>query len=289
MSYTLFVDSGSNLPARKLQELDIHVIPFSYEIDGKLLTCPEYPDGFDGHHYYTRLRQGASVKTSLINSADFYDAFHPIVASGSDLMYVGISSGISGTVQSALLAAGQLMEEYPDRRVRVVDSMGAGLGTGILACKAADYRNSGLDIDQAVTKLSYDRENLCEYFTVDDLMFLKSTGRVSGVTATIGTMLQIKPMLRGDEDGKIVVCGKIRGRKRAITELAAVYAKKVVNAGLQRVAISHGDCLEEAQRLAEKIREIAAPRELILSMHEPLTGAHVGPGMLAVFFFGNGR
>lgn len=289
MSYTLFVDSGSNLPARKLQALAIHVICFTYEVDGNLIQCPAYPDGFDGHNYYTRLKHGSVVKTSLISSADYYDTFRPFVADGSDLMYVCISSGISGTMQSAQIAAAQLMEEYPGRRVRVVDSMGAGLGTGILACKAADYRDEGLDIDQAVIKLSYDRDNLCEYFTVDDLMFLKGTGRVSGVTATIGTMLQIKPMLRGDEEGKIVVCGKIRGRKRAITELAEIYAKKVVGAAAQRVAISHGDCLEEAQKLAEKIREIASPKELILSMHEPLTGAHVGPGMLAVFFFGNGR
>lgn len=289
MSYTLFVDSGSNLPARKLQELSIRVVPFHYELDGKLIRCPDYPDGFDGHSYYDRLRAGAVVKTSLINSSDFYDAFRPEVAAGSDVMYVGLSSGISGTVQSANLAAEQLMEEFPDRRVRIVDSMGAGLGAGLLACKAADYRDEGLDIDQAAIKLNYDRENLCEYFTVDDLMFLKRTGRVSGVTAAIGSMLQIKPMLRGDESGKIVVCGKIRGRKRAISELAEIYAKKAVNAAAQRVAISHGDCLEEAQKLADKIREIASPRELILSMHEPLTGAHVGPGMLALFFFGDGR
>ena len=289
MSYTIFVDSGSNLPARKLQELSIRVVPFHYELDGNLIRCPDYPDGFDGHSYYERLRAGAVVKTSLINSADFYDAFRPEVAAGSDVMYVGLSSGISGTVQSATLAAEQLMEEFPSRRVRVVDSMGAGLGTGLLACKAADYRDEGLDIDQAAIKLNYDRENLCEYFTVDDLMFLKRTGRVSGVTAVIGSMLQIKPMLRGDESGKIVVCGKIRGRKRAIAELAEIYAKKAVNAAAQRVAISHGDCLEEAQKLADKIREIASPRELILSMHEPLTGAHVGPGMLALFFFGDGR
>lgn len=289
MAYTLFVDSGSNLPARKLQELSIHVIPFSYELNGTLHNCPEYPDGFDGHNYYDQLRQGTVVKTSLISSGEFYDAFRPAVAGGSDLMYVGISSGISGTVQSALVAAEQLMDEFPARRVRVVDSMGAGLGTGILACRAADYQAEGLDIDRAAKQLEQDRMNLCEYFTVDNLMFLKRSGRVSGVTATIGTMLQIKPMLRGDEDGKIVVCGKIRGRKRAIAELTDTYAKKVVDADAQRVAISHGDCLEEAQKLAEQIRAIANPKELILSMHEPLTGAHVGPGMLAVFFFGDGR
>lgn len=289
MSYTLFVDSGSNLPARKLRELDIHVIPFSFEMDGVLSQCPEYPDGFDGHLYYTRLREGASVKTSLINTDTFYQRFLPEIQAGRDVMYVGISSGISGTIQAATLAAQELMEQYPERHVQIVDSMGAGLGTGLVACKAADYRNDGLSVEQAAIKLAYDRDNLCEYFTVDNLMFLRRTGRVSGVTATIGTMLQIKPMLRGDENGKIVVCGKIRGRKRAITELAEVYARKAVNPEHQRVAISHGDCLEEAQRLAERLREIAPPKELILSIHEPLTGAHVGPGMLAVFFFGSGR
>ena len=289
MSYTLFVDSGSNLPARKLRELDIHVIPFSFEMDGVLSQCPEYPDGFDGHLYYTRLREGASVKTSLINTDTFYQRFLPEIQAGRDVMYVGISSGISGTIQAATLAAQELMEQYPERHVQIVDSMGAGLGTGLVACKTADYRNDGLSVEQAAIKLAYDRDNLCEYFTVDDLMFLRRTGRVSGVTATIGTMLQIKPMLRGDENGKIVVCGKIRGRKRAITELAEVYARKAVNPEHQRVAISHGDCLEEAQRLAERLREIAPPKELILSIHEPLTGAHVGPGMLAVFFFGSGR
>jgi DegV family protein with EDD domain len=289
MSFVLFADSGCNLPQRKLHELDIHIISFAYEMDGELSLSPEYPDGFDGHSYYERLRHGSMVKTSLINSEGFLSAFRPFVAAGNDLMYVGISSGISGTIQSATIAAQQLMEEYPQQHVQIVDSMGAGLGTGILTCKAADYRNEGKTVDEAAELLNVDREGLCEYFTVDNLMFLKRTGRVSGVTAALGSMLQIKPMLRGDEEGKIVVCGKIRGRKKAIAELSAMYEKKVVDAGSQRVAISHGDCLEEAHLLAERIKEIAPPKELILSMHEPLTGAHVGPGMLAVFFFGDGR
>lgn len=289
MSFIVFADSGCNLPQRKLRELDIHIIPFTYEMDGKLTVCSEYPDGFDGHSYYDKLRQGSQVKTSLINMESYYAAFEPFVRDGNDLMYVSISSGISGTCGCALLAAQQLMEDYPGRRVEVVDSMGAGLGTGILTCKAADYRNQGMNVRDAARLLNEDKMGLCEYFTVDDLMFLRRTGRVAGVTAVLGSMLQIKPLLRGDEEGHIVICGKIRGRKRAITELAAVYAQKIKNAAAQRVAISHGDCLEEAKLLAEKIRQIAKPKELILSMHEPLTGAHVGPGMLALFFFGSGR
>ena len=289
MPYVLFVDSGSNLPSRKLREFSIQVISFPLEIDGRLTESPKYPDGFDGHSYYSGLRAGMSVKTSLISTGSYYQAFRPQVAAGRDVVYVGISSGITGTVQSARVAADMLMEEFPGRAVRVVDSMGAGLGTGLLALRAADYRDQGLTADQAAAKLRYDAENLCEYFTVDDLQFLRRTGRLSGAVAAIGTMLQIKPLLRGDEAGHIVVCGKIRGRKRAIEELARVYARRVVDAARQRVAISHGDCLEEARLLAGRVREIAPPRELILSLHEPLTGAHVGPGMLALFFFGSGR
>ena len=289
MSFTIFVDSGSNLPQRKLSEFSLQVISFPLEINGQLMESPKYPDGFDGHQYYAGLKAGMEVHTSLINTDTFLRHFRPELEAGRDVMYVGISSGITGTIQSAHIAADLLAEEFPQRQIRIIDSKGAGLGTGILALKAADYRDSGLNAGQAAVKLEYDVENLCEYFTVDDLMFLKRTGRVSGVTAAIGTMLQIKPMLRGDEEGHIVVCGKIRGRKRAIDTLAGVYEKKVVNAGAQRVAISHGDCLEEAQLLAKRLREIAPPKELILSMHEPLTGAHVGPGMLSIFFFGAGR
>ena len=289
MSFSLFVDSGSNLPARRLTAHSIQVIPFPMEIDGVAKESPRFPDGFDGRTYYAGLRAGMSVKTSLINTDTFCRAFRPALEEGQDIMYVGISSGITGTIQAARVAAEMLLEEFPDRDIRVVDSRGAGLGTGILALRASDYRDTGLSASQAASKLDYDTDNLCEYFTVDDLMFLRRSGRVSGVSAAVGTMLQIKPMLRGDENGNVVVCGKIRGRKRAIDELAAVYAEKVVDPEKQRVAISHGDCLEEAQKLAQRIREIAKPKELILSLHEPLTGAHVGPGMLAVFFFGLGR
>lgn len=289
MSFYLFADSGCNLPERKLTELSIDIIPFPYVMDGKSYVSPKFPDGFDGHSYYDHMRAGSVVQTSLINTDGFLRAFRPQLEHGSNILYVGISAGISGTVQAASIAAQQLMEEFPDRTIEIVDSMGAGLGTGLLVCKAADYRNQGLSVQEAAANLREDTKNLCEYFTVDDLMFLKRTGRVSGVTAAIGSMLQIKPMLRGDETGHIVVCGKFRGRKRAVGELCSIYAQKVVGADTQRIGISHGDCLAEAQALAEKIKEIAHPKELILSMHEPLTGAHVGPGMLALFFFGNGR
>ena len=221
--------------------------------------------------------------------AQMEDAFRPVLAAGEDVLYITLSSGISGTVASGLQAAQALMEEFPQRQVRVLDSMGAGFGIGLLLGRASDDRKAGLNLDQTYASLERDRDNLCEFFTVDDLMFLRRTGRLSGVTATLGTMLQLKPLLRGDETGHITVFNKVRGRKRAVETLGELYRKRVCSPETQRVYISHGDCPEDAEQLARMVQEIAPPKELIVCLHEPLTGAHVGPGMLALFFLGKGR
>ena len=221
--------------------------------------------------------------------AQMEDAFRPVLAAGEDVLYITLSSGISGTVASGLQAAQALMEEFPQRQVRVLDSMGAGFGIGLLLGRASDDRKAGLNQDQTYASLERDRDNLCEFFTVDDLMFLRRTGRLSGVTATLGTMLQLKPLLRGDETGHITVFNKVRGRKRAVETLGELYRKRVCSPETQRVYISHGDCPEDAEQLARMVQEIAPPKELIVCLHEPLTGAHVGPGMLALFFLGKGR
>ena len=159
----------------------------------------------------------------------------------------------------------------------------------LLAMKAADYRDEGLNMNALIEHLASDRSGLCEYFTVDDLMHLRRGGRLSGIAAMVGTVLNVKPLLRGDEEGKIVVFSKLRGRKKAIEAIAHEYEAKSVDPQNQRVAISHGDCPEDAEKLAELVREIAEPKELIIAMHEPYTGIHVGPGMLSLFFLGAGR
>ena len=181
------------------------------------------------------------------------------------------------------------MEEFPGRKVRTVDSRGAAFGPGLLTLMAADLREEGKDTDTAADALNAATDDLCEYFTVDDLMFLNRTGRLSGAGAMVGTMLGIKPILRGDEEGHIVSFQKIRGRKKAVDTLVKIYEERVVDAGSQRVGITHGDCPEEAKALAERICAVARPRELLVCPHEPFTGSHVGPGMLAVYFFGKGR
>jgi len=289
MSYTVFTDGCSNLPGYLLRELDIRVLPCSYTFDGEPGVFDGDLDNFDSHGYYNKLRTGSVMKTSLLNSQLFIDHFRPVLEMGQDVVYVGLSSGVSGTLQSAKIAAEELMEAFPGRTVRVVDSLGAGFGPGLLSCRAADLRNEGKSAQEAGEILDDEVKHLLQIFTVDDLNFLKRTGRVSGATATIGTILNIKPLLWGDPTGHIVALSKCRGRKKAIEAIVEIYRTRGIDVQNQRVAISHGDCLEEAQLLADKICEICKPKELIICPHEPFTGAHVGPGMLALFFFGEER
>ena len=289
MSYTVFTDGCSNLPKRLVRQLDIRLLPCSYTLDGEPGVFDGDLDAFDTHAYYDKLRAGSVMKTSLLNAQLFIDHFRPELTKGNDVVYVGLSSGVSGTLQAARMAAEDLKEEYPQRTVCVVDSLGAGFGPGLLACRAADLRNEGKTATEAGEILNEEVKHLLQIFTVDDLKFLKRTGRVSGATAAIGTILNIKPLLWGDPTGHIVALSKCRGRKKAIEAIVDIYRNRAIDAQNQRIAISHGDCLEEAQLLADKICEICKPKELIICPHEPFTGAHVGPGMLALFFFGEGR
>ena len=289
MSFALFTDGCSNLPGDLLRQLDIRLLPCSYTIDEIPNTYNGDLDTFDAHQYYDHLRAGHQPKTSLLNAQLFLNFFREPLEQGLDIVYVGMSSGISGTIQAATMAAEELADAFPARKICVVDSLGAGFGTGLLTCRGSDLRSEGKTAEQTAEILRQERMRLCEYFTVDDLNFLKRTGRVSGATAAIGTVLNIKPILYGDNDGHIVACSKVRGRKKAMDAIVEMYRSKVVHPELQRVAITHGDVPEEAELLAQRIRETAAPKELILCPHEPFTGAHVGPGMLALFFFGSGR
>ena len=289
MSFTIFVDGSSNLPGRLLRELGIEILPCTHSMDGVPSTYDGSLDSFDAHSYYEMLRQGGRVQTSLLNTQLFLDSFRPVLERGEDAVYFSMSSGISGTCQAARMAAQELLEEFPERTVRVVDSLGSGFGTGLMACKAADLRAAGKTAAETADIMDADAQNTLQFFTVDDLNFLKRTGRVSGATAMIGTVLNIKPVLWGDPTGHITARSKHRGRKKAMASIVEEYRSRVEDAENQRVAISHGDCPEDAQALADMICAVAKPKELIIAPHEPFTGAHVGPGMLALFFHGKKR
>lgn len=289
MSYTVFTDSCSNIPNKFVEENDIHLLPCRYSMDGEEGVYLGDLDGFDFKVFYDKLRSGSMMKTSLLNTALFIDMFRPELEMGKDIIYVGLSSGVSGTFQAAKNAAEELGEEYPERTIRVVDSLGAGMGVGLLTLNACDLRNEGKTADEAADILDANVMKLLQFFTVDDLNFLKRTGRVSGVTAAVGTALSIKPLLWGDTTGHIVAKKKCLGRKKAIESVVEQYKTRAVDVENGRVAISHGDCEDEANELAQMVCDIAKPRELIIVPHEPFTGAHVGPGMLALFFFGESR
>ncbi len=287
MSFVVFTDGSANMPASKLD--GITLLPCTYTVEGVQKEYLGDVDSFDAHAYYEQLRNGCKITTSLLNTHLFLEHFRQVLEQGQDVIYIAMSSGISGTYQAAVMAKEELEEEFPDRFVHIVDSRGCGFGSGLLAIRAAQLSKEGVPVRQAAALVDADVPHMCQYFTVDDLNFLKRSGRVSGATAMIGTVLNIKPILYGTEDGHIVSCGKVRGRKKAIEALVDMYAQKQVDAQDRLVAISHGDCLEDAEILAQRIRETAEPKELIIVPHEPFSGAHVGPGMLAVFFYGKER
>lgn len=287
MPFAVFADGSANLPQSMLE--GIRLLPDSYTLDGIPQTYEGDVDHFDGHAFYERLRNGSVVRTSLLNTQLFLTHFAPLLAEGMDIIYVSMSSGISGTYQAARIAALELMEEYKGRFVHIVDSLGCGFGNGLLAVRAAKLSREGMDARQAAAVLDAEVPHTCQYFTVDDLNFLKNTGRVSGVTAKIGTMLNIKPILFGDSTGHIISCAKVRGRKRAIEVIVKKYEEKHLDDQDLGICISHGDCLEDAQTLAAMVHDVTPDVPITVCQHEPFSGGHVGPGMLALFFRGKER
>ncbi len=287
MSFYVFADGCANLPKQLLD--GITLLPCSYLVNDNLVTYTGDIEDFDGHAYYEGLKNGDKVKTSLLNTALFLDNFTPIASKGGEIIYIAMSSGISGTYNAAVAAADELMEEYPDCFIHIVDSHGCGFGNGILALKAAKLSKDGVSCREAADILDADVPHACQYFTVDDLNFLKNTGRVSGVTAQIGTILNIKPILFGDSTGHIISCDKVRGRKNAIKAIIRKYAEKRMDTEDQTVCISHGDCLEDANQLAEMVKEVNPKANITICQHEPFSGSHVGPGMLGLFFWGKER
>ena len=284
MCYAIVTDTSANLPTPVLAAHGIPAIPFHYTINGTAEQACLDTEAFDGSFYYNAMRGGVGVTTSQINPQAYIDCFEPLLAAGQDILFVGMSSGISRSFHSAQMAMAQLREQYPERQFRLVDTLGASLGEGILVLKAIEYRDSGMDLSEAAKRLLALRHRMCQIFMVDDLMFLKKTGRVSGAVALVGTMLQIKPLLKGNERGEIVTYAKARGRRKAIEALARRYDEQVVDAGSQIVGIAHADCEKDAAFLADLLRRNHPPKEILTVMYEPVTGAHVGPGTLALFF-----
>ena len=280
----LYTDTSANLPLALLREYDIAVIPFSYTVNGVAEDYSEETD-FDGKAFYDAMRRGAEVKTSMVNPATAAAFFERALAQGDDVLYVGMSGGISGTAQAAVIAAGELTEKYPARKIVTIDTYAASLGEGLQALEAARMIEEGKSLDEIKAHLLARRPHMCQFFTVDDLAYLKRGGRISSATALIGTVLSIKPILRGDETGHIVSCGKVRGMKRAYQELANYYDGRALDKS-EMLGIAHADNEEGAQALIALLRDKGFTGECLNVVYEPVTGAHVGPGTVALFFYG---
>ena len=285
MSYRIFTDTSANLPTDLTEAKGITVVPFSYCLNGEEFMCTD-TRSFDGAGFYGAIRKHASVSTSQINPFRYEEYMEPVLQAGSDILYIGMSSGISGSFASSSVAIEQLRAKYPERDIRAVDTLSASLGEGIVVLKAVEYLEHGMDIDEAEKRLNELSRKVCQIFIFDDLMHLRRTGRLSNAVALAGAVLQIKPMLKGNEKGQIVCIKKERGRRRAIESLVKVYENYIENAEEQIVGISHADCAEDAEYLASRLRSVAAPKEILTVCYEPVTGSHVGPDTLALFFVG---
>lgn len=246
-------------------------------------------DQADIEKVYSKLRNGANIKTSAANISQASEAIEALFNQKKDILYLGFSSGLSSTYQTVYMAGQELMEEYPERKMVSVDTLAASMGQGLLVYKACQARDEGKGLEENAQYIEDIKLKLCHWFTVDDLFFLKRGGRVSGVTATVGTMLSIKPILHVDDEGHLINVSKVRGRKAAITELANRMEKLAVHPEDQDIFISHGDCIEDAEKLASIIKERFGNDRITISYVGPVIGAHSGPGTLALFFLGEHR
>jgi len=288
MSFVILTDTSANIPTTLLKERGIEVIPYYYSIGEKQYSCLD-TEGFDGEKFYKAMRLGADIKTSAINFQSYVEFFGRFLKEGRDILFVSMSSGISSSYHCSEIATKELKEQYPDREICLCDTLGASLGEGIFALKAADYRDAGMSLKEVHKRLEQEKASMYQVFTVDDLMYLKKTGRLTGSAAIFGNMLQVKPILKGNENGEIVNFAKVIGRKKAIDMLAQRYHMLVQNPEEQTVGIAHADCAEEAEYLATLLNKKKPPKEILTVMYEPVTGSHVGPGTLALFFMGDDK
>lgn len=291
-SFDILVDSAANLTDEMVKTTGIKVVSFSYVINGEQKPCYEegVPFAETAKAFYESLAQGADIKTSLVCEEDFIEAVKPSMEAGRDVILVTITESLSGTNAQALKAQATLKALYPDRKMFVIDSANASLGEGLLAVYAARLRDEGSDVEACAKWIEDNKYRMNSYVTVNDLKYLKRSGRVSTIAAIAGAILNIKPMLKADSSSpaKLVVYSKERGRKKSIEAMIKGFTDNINDPANQTIAITHCNCEQEAEELAEKLRELGA-KDIVIEYYDLCTGAHVGPGTLALFFMGNDR
>lgn len=286
--YVITTDNNADLPVEYYKEHNVGCMYFSYTMDDVLYKQGSYmPEG----EFYGKMRAGSMPTTAQVNPEEARLLFEPYLKEGKDILHIAFSSGLSGTYNSCRIAVEELREEYPDRIITIIDSLAASLGQGLLVYLTQKLKEEGADMQTAAEWAENHRKNIVHLFTVDDLNHLYRGGRVSKTTAVLGGMLNIKPILHVDDEGKLIPIGKVRGRKKSILELASLMDEKLGSHKdtCDMIFISHGDCLEDAKILAEKIKARYQINTEIINYVGSVIGAHSGPGTLALFFVGDLR
>lgn len=282
--YVLFTDSACDISADLLAKWKVSFAELSFNAEGKTYTNSEMPVT----DFYKQMRGGTVFKTTAVNIGEFKEMFVPELEKGNDLLYIGFSSGLSNTVNAARLAAEELREAYPQRKLVVVDSLCASSGQGLLVYLAVKKMAEGASLEEVAAYAEETKKNLCHWFTVDDLVYLKRGGRVSATAALAGAVLGIKPVLHVDDEGHLINVSKVRGRKQSIQALFKKYQELALDKQGEYF-ISHGDCLEDAKYLEGLVEKEYGVKATVISDIGPVIGSHSGPGTLAFFFLGKNR
>ena len=285
--YVIFTDSGCDISPATLAEWGVSCRSLTFRFEGEE---KEYENGeMDTRVFYNRMRAGGVAKTAAVNTETFAAAFREIVGAGKDILYIGFSSGLSTTYNSARLAAGEVSCAHPDAKILTVDTLAASAGEGLLVCLATEKKKAGATIEECAAYLGEIKLHICHWFTVDDLVYLKRGGRVSGAAAFFGNALGIKPVMHVDNEGHLVNVMRVRGRRTAIQTMAEKLRDTALDAKNGKIYISHGDCRADADYLASVIAEQCGGQVEIITDVGAVIGAHAGPGTLALFFLGSER
>ena len=288
-NFIITTDSCSDLPINFVEKMDLRIIPLSVEIDGK--SYRDYPDEREikVKDFYELLRDKRVAKTSMINVNEFIDFFEEILKEEKDVLYIGFSSSLSGTVNSAFIAKEEIKDKYPNRKIIIIDSLSASMGLGLLISYADKLREQGKSIDEVALWIEDNKLKLCHLFTVAHLGTLRRGGRLSGSAAFFGDLLKVKPVLHVNNEGKLVPLKKARGRNSSLIMLVDMMKERIVDSKSQTIFLSHGDDLETAKNVGKMIVEQIGVKEIVYGNIGPIIGAHSGPGTIAIFFMGSER
>lgn len=285
--YVIFADSSCDISPELLAKWEVPFVSLSFKFDDESQSVNNFDMPFPA--FYQKMREGGVARTAAANMELFREAFEPHLKEGKDILYLGFSSGLSTTVNSGAMAAKELMEQYPERKILTVDTFAASAGYGLLLYLTVQEKRKGASLEEAAKFAEDNRFHLCHWFTVDDLVYLKRGGRVSAAAAFAAGLLNIKPVLHMDDPGHLINMFKVRGRRASIKALADKYGELALDKENGTVFISHGDCIGDAKLLKQMLAERFHAKVQLITYVGPVIGSHSGPGTLALFFLGRER